>query len=78
MTETERVWACIKVTAQKFATVHRTLSPHSAEKIVSNIIREERAERPPPEALTYLAGELRTFITQYGRDGAVTESKTVR
>lgn len=42
-----------------------TISHARAEEIVWRIVREERAEAPPPDAFAYLAEELRKFVAQY-------------
>ncbi len=65
MTELERVWAHIKRTAQKCANAGQTLSQNQAERTVQDIVAQERAERPPREALAYLATELCAFIARY-------------
>ena len=72
MTETERIWTQIKLAAHSLADKKRTLNARSAEEIVWKIILDEHAERPPSEALRYLANELRSLIAQYRREGSLT------
>jgi hypothetical protein len=60
MSEMERVWTRIKNAAEQFGTAGKRLSQRQAEGIVADIMREEHAERPPLDALHYLAEELRS------------------
>jgi hypothetical protein len=60
MSEMERVWVRIKSAAEQLGTAGRRLSQRQAEGIVADIMREEHAERPPLDALQYLAEELRS------------------
>ena len=68
MTETERVWARIKRTARKLAAKGRIPNTREAEGIVSGIVRDEKADPPPHEAVTYFAGELQGLIERYKRE----------
>jgi hypothetical protein len=52
------VWAKMKDEADANAGRGYAVSAAEARAIVLEISREERAQRPPPEALEYLAGEL--------------------
>jgi hypothetical protein len=52
------VWAKMKDKATANAARGYRVSAAEARAIVLELCREERAQRPPPEALEYLAGEL--------------------
>lgn len=65
LNETERVWSRIKLTARTLAATGRPLTQDRAEELIRRIIRGEQAERPPGDALVYLANELRAFVIQY-------------
>jgi hypothetical protein len=52
------VWAKMKDKAAANAGRGYLVSAAEARAIVLEICREERTQRPPPEALEYLAGEL--------------------
>jgi hypothetical protein len=58
------VWAKMKDKAAANAARGYLVSPAEARAIVLEICREERAQRPPPEALEYLAGELIRLTAQ--------------
>lgn len=69
MTQFEKVWSHIQATAEKLAFGKQNPSPWTAKQIVMRIIREERAETPPADALEYLARELRSLVGHYAGDG---------
>lgn len=65
MTESERVWARLKATAEKLAACEDCPSPSYALAIVDQIIRDERAGTTPLEAREYFAVELRRMIASH-------------
>ena len=69
VTEFERVWAGIRTTAETIASTKKTPSLTAARNIVRGIIREQRAERPPDDAIEYLALELVGLVGHYRGDG---------
>ena len=66
----ERVWAQMKLTAREMAATEAPPSLGRAEGIVWRIFYDLRAELPPAEALTYLAGEMREFVINYAGETA--------
>ena len=70
MTEMERVWAQIKLTARDMAATEAPPSLGRAEGIVWRIFYDLRAELPPSEALSYLAREMREFVIAFAGDTA--------
>lgn len=71
MTEMERVWAQMKLTARDLAATEAPPSLGRAEGIVWRIFYDLRAELPPAEALSYLAREMREFVITYAGDRAI-------
>ena len=63
----DRVWSGIKQKAQELAEEGGSLSPHHAKEIVWQIFRAEKAERPPGDALDFLASELRELIAKFAQ-----------
>lgn len=70
MTEMERVWAQMKLTARDLAATEAPPSLGRAEGIVWRIFYDLRAELPPAQALAYLAHEMREFILKYAGESA--------
>jgi hypothetical protein len=63
----DRVWVRIKQKAQELAEERRSLSPHHAKEIVWQIFHAEKAERPPGDALDFLASELQELIAKFAQ-----------
>lgn len=72
MTEFERVWACIRETAETLASSNKMPSLGAARNIVRRIVRDEHADRPPEDAIEYLAVELCSLVGHYRGDGTRT------
>lgn len=70
MTEMERVWAQMKLTARELAAAEAPPSLGRAEGIVWRIFYDLRAELPPAEALNYLAREMREFAIAFAGEAA--------
>ncbi len=74
MTDVERVWRRIKITAQRAAAEKRRLGHDGALDLVVRIVSEESAENPPPEAVEYLTNELLALAKQF--EGAGTGARS--
>ena len=70
MTEMERVWAQMKLTAHEMAATEAPPSLGRAEGIIWRIFYDLRAELPPSEALAYLAREMRDFTIAFAGESA--------
>lgn len=69
MTEMERVWARIKEHAHDLSLNGPRIQFVDAVTAILRIVHSEKAQRPPDEALEYLAGELMALV-ENRRDGA--------
>ena len=58
MTEMERVWERVKLSASQHAASATLVSMADARYIVDSICDDESHKRPPGAAIDYLAGEL--------------------
>lgn len=54
----ERVWARIKVIANKSARQKTLISMRESRSVVLRLCRQEKAETPPRDAVHFLAKEL--------------------
>jgi hypothetical protein len=67
MSEIERVWDRVKDRAAALAERDVVLDSADSRMLVIQICREERAERPPPGAIEYLASELMRLTAESHR-----------
>jgi hypothetical protein len=66
--ELERVWERVKDRAALYAERDVVITPADSRMTVIQICREERTERPPPDALDFLASELVRLTTAARRE----------
>lgn len=70
----DRVWTQIKIAARSIASDGPALTRNRATVIVSEILRRETTEKPPSEALRFLANELLALAHAEANDGASSPS----
>lgn len=62
MTEMERIWTRLKKKAHELSFDGRRIEFLEATSVVLSIVQKEKASRPMPEALQYLAAELISLV----------------